>query len=134
MKSPPVPWFGVNAIHFLSKQILKYPQKLEPRKATLYLGNLIRMQEEIGTGGAGFRFLYAAFLQEASKEMNNPALNELSQRMTEIGDMWRGFAYHTARICKARSSDVVGYSGLSNELNLIYEAEKSFYNSLSKVF
>src|SRR6185436_166585 len=32
--------------------------------ARLYTGNIVRMQEEIGTGGAGFRFLYASFLQE----------------------------------------------------------------------
>ena len=134
MKSPPVPWFGVNAIAFLSKQILKYPIKLEPRKATLYLGNLIRMQEEIGTGGAGFRFLYAAFLQEAAKETGIDGLNELSSRMTGIGDQWRNFAYNTARICKARSTDVVSYSELSNQLYQIYEAEKFFYNELSKVY
>ena len=30
-----------------------------------FLGNIVRMQEEIGTGGGGFRFMYAAFLQEA---------------------------------------------------------------------
>ena len=63
MLSPPLPWFGNKAIFLLSKQIKKYPQKLTPRKASLYLGNVVRMQEEIGTGGAGFRFLYAAFLQ-----------------------------------------------------------------------
>jgi len=134
MKSPPVPWFGVNAIKFLSKQILQYPEKLEPRKATLYLGNLIRMQEEIGTGGAGFRFLYAAFLQEAAKETGIQNLHELSQTMTGIGDQWRNFAYNTARICKSRTSDVVSYAELSAQLMRIYEAEKKFYTDLSKVY
>jgi hypothetical protein len=125
MKSPPIPWFGVNAISFLSKQIKKYPQKLESRKATLYLGNIIRMQEEIGTGGAGFRFLYAAFLQ---------ALNELSQEMTQIGDLWRNFAYSTARICKARTSDLVSFEELSQQLLQIYQREKHFYELLGKVY
>jgi hypothetical protein len=134
MKSPPVPWFGVNAIEYLSKQILKYPTKLEPRKANLYLGNIIRMQEEIGTGGAGFRFLYAAFLQEASHETGNNNLLELSKTMTSIGDQWRNFAYNTARICKARSSDVISYKELSAQLHDIYVAEKMFYNSLSKLY
>ncbi|MBK7763217.1 MAG: BtrH N-terminal domain-containing protein [Bacteroidetes bacterium] len=134
MKSPPLPWFGVNAIKFLSKQIQKYPEKLEPRKATLYLGNLIRMQEEIGTGGAGFRFLYAAFLQEAASITQNQNLGELSQTLTAIGDQWRNFAYHTARLCKARTSDVVGYKELSKQLYSIYESEKAFYNQLAKVY
>lgn len=134
MKSPPIPWFGVNAISFLSKQIKKYPQKLESRKATLYLGNIIRMQEEIGTGGAGFRFLYAAFLQEAAQITNRPALNELSQEMTQIGDLWRNFAYSTARICKARTSDLVSFEELSQQLLQIYQREKHFYELLGKVY
>ena len=65
MLSPPLPWFGNKAIFLLADKIRKYPTKLTPRKASLYLGNIIRMQEEIGTGGAGFRYVYAAFLQEA---------------------------------------------------------------------
>lgn len=134
MKSPPLPWFGVNAISFLGKQIKKYPQKLETRKATLYLGNIIRMQEEIGTGGAGFRFLYAAFLQEASQITNISSLKELSEQMTGIGDQWRNFAYQTARVCKSRTTDVVGYNDLNELLQTIYKAEKSFYNDLSKVY
>lgn len=134
MKSPPLPWFGVNAIDFLSKRIRNYPTKLEPRRATLYLGNIIRMQEEIGTGGAGFRFLYAAFLQEASTILNNAALKDLSGQMTQIGDQWRDFAYYTARVCKSRTVDTVGYSELSEKLHKIFLAEKSFYVSLDKAY
>lgn len=134
MSSPPIPWFGQNAIKFLAKQIKNYPTKLDARKATLYLGNIIRMQEEIGTGGAGFRFLYAAFLQEASAITNNKNLAELSQEMTQIGDLWRNFAYSTARVCKSRATDVVGFDELSNLLMNIYEQEKQFYQKLKKVF
>lgn len=133
MSSPPVPWFGVNAIRFLSKQISRYPEKLDARKATLYLGNIIRMQEEIGTGGAGFRFLYAAFLQEASVITNHPELKGFSERMTAIGDQWRNFAYNTARICKSRTTDVVGYNDLAALLMGIYEEEKAFFNDLKSL-
>lgn len=134
MKSPPVPWFGVGAIKFLSKQIAAYPKRHEPRKASLYLGNLIRMQEEIGTGGAGFRFLYAAFLQEAASVTGDQRLSALSERMTAIGDQWRNFAYQTARICKARASDVVSFQELSASLMRIYEAERAFYQDLSTIY
>lgn len=134
MKSPPVPWFGVGAIKYLSKQIALYPKRLEPRKATLYLGNLIRMQEEIGTGGAGFRFLYAAFLQEAASVTGDQRLSALSERMTAIGDQWRNFAYQTARICKSRTSDVVGYEELAAVLMRIYEDERAFYQDLSRIY
>lgn len=133
MKSPPIPWFGVNAIKFLAKKIAAYPRKLEPRRASLYLGNIIRMQEEIGTGGAGFRFLYAAFLQEVYAMNNKAAYKELSEEMTMIGDSWRNFAYAAARLCKSRTSDVVGYDDLSAMLLSIYNKEKLFYNHLDQV-
>lgn len=134
MSSPPLPWFGLNAIQFLSKQIRNYPSKLDDRKRRLYLGNIIRMQEEIGTGGAGFRFLYAAFLQEASKITQKENLKELSHEMTQIGDLWRNFAYQCARVCKDRNSDVVGYQELADLLQKIYVEEKSFFDKLKRVY
>jgi hypothetical protein len=32
------------------------------------------MQEEVGTGGGGFRFMYAAFLQRADEEIGHEPL------------------------------------------------------------
>lgn len=130
MTSPPIPWFGVNAIRFLAKQIAHYPNQLDARKATLYTGNIIRMQEEIGTGGAGFRFLYAAFLQEVYQICHKPIFLDLSQEMTAIGDQWRNFAYAAARICKSRTTDVIGYKELSELLLAIYQRELAFYKQL----
>ena len=43
-------------------------------------------QEEIGTGGAGFRFMYASFLQEAGEKIGATELGEASARLTAIGD------------------------------------------------
>lgn len=130
MLSPPVPWFGVNAIHLLARKIEHYPQKLTPRQCTLFLGNIIRMQEEIGTGGGGFRFLYAAFLQEAAQYLGKNELGILSERYTRIGDQWRHFAYCAARICKARNSDLVSYTELSKLLHDIGDQEKQFFKEL----
>lgn len=130
MLSPPVPWFGINAVFLLAKKIAQYPAKLSPRQCTLYLGNIIRMQEEIGTGGGGFRFLYAAFLQEAAGYLGREDLAALSGRYTAIGDQWRQFAYSAARICKARSSDLVSYGELSNMLKDIGQKELAFFKDL----
>ncbi len=133
MSSPPVPWFGINAIHTLANKIEKYPEKLTPRQCTLYLGNIIRMQEEIGTGGGGFRFLYAAFLQEAAQYLGHNELGKLSERCTLMGDQWRHFAYSAARICKARESDLVSYKELSKQLHGIGDTEKQFFKDLKAV-
>ena len=133
MLSPPLPWFGNNAIALLAKKIRKYPQKLTPRKASLYLGNIIRMQEEIGTGGAGFRYLYAAFLQEAGEMLRRDDLQEMSAELTAIGDEWRNFAYNAARQMKARQTDVLSYDEMSLLLMDCGRMEKDFFKRLEKV-
>ena len=129
----PVPMFGVKGIRFLAKRVKHYPEKLGDRKATLYLGNIIRMQEEIGTGGAGFRFMYAAFLQEASDLLQQPELAKLSRELTGIGDLWRNFAFNAGRVCKSRSADNVSYGELSEMLLQCAAAEEVFFKKLSKV-
>lgn len=133
MLSPPLPWFGHKAIFLLADKIQKYPKKLTPRKAALYLGNIIRMQEEIGTGGAGFRYLYAAFLQESGNLLKRDDLLEFSNELTAIGDDWRNFAYSAARQMKARQTDVVSYDELSNLLRQCGEKETSFFKRMDKL-
>ncbi|MBS1773300.1 MAG: BtrH N-terminal domain-containing protein [Bacteroidetes bacterium] len=130
MLSPPLPWFGNKAIFTLAKKIKQYPQKLTTRKAALYLGNVIRMQEEIGTGGAGFRYLYAAFLQEAGVLLQRDDLKGLSAELTKIGDDWRNFAYHAARQMKDRKSDLVSFDELSHLLIICGEKERDFFKRL----
>ena len=133
MFARPLPWFGNRAIFLLADQISQYPKKLPPRKAALYLGNVVRMQEEIGTGGAGFRYIYAAFLQEAGQLLKRDDLLELSAEMTAIGDDWRHFAYSAARILKSRQSDLVSYDELSELLRKCGTQERELFRKLSKL-
>jgi hypothetical protein len=59
----PIPFVGVKGIHKIAGLIRKWPKKKGTKVANHYLGQIVRMQEEIGTGGGGFRYIYAAFLQ-----------------------------------------------------------------------
>jgi len=133
MLSPPLRWFGNKAIFLLADRIRKYPRKLTPRRASLYLGNIIRMQEEIGTGGGGFRYLYAAFLQEAGTLLQRDDLQQYAAKLTEIGDSWRSFAYHAARLVKDRQTDVVSYNDLSDMLREIGAKEKAVFEEMRKI-
>jgi hypothetical protein len=132
MLSIPLPFFGVRGIRYVSGQIKNWPEKLGEKKAALYLGNFIRMQEEIGTGGGGFRFIYAAFLQEAAKVLNNPRLRELSQEMTAIGDRWREFATIGGRIIKKRSNEHETYPAMSAILSEVANREQVLFSELKK--
>ncbi len=133
MVGTPVPVIGVKGIRYLSKQVRKYPQKLGKRKAAKFLGKIVRMQEEIGTGGAGFRFMYAAFLQEAAVLLEKDCLNEMAKEMTEIGDIWRTFAVETARIVKDRSKLEDAYNNVADILLEIADREEKVFKKLKQI-
>lgn len=126
----PAPIVGVRAMKWVAKNIKKWPHKLGAKKANHYLGQIVRMQEEIGTGGGGFRYIYAAFLQEASEVLKNDRLKEFSKEMTQIGDAWRDFALEASRIYKNRSGQTEGYDSISEQLLTIAKREEAFFKSL----
>jgi hypothetical protein len=133
MTSVPFPFIGVRGIRYLSRELRKLPVKMDAAKAVLTVGSVVRMQEEIGTGGAGFRFMYAAFLQEASEVMGAPALKEASQMMGETGDRWRGFAVKGAQLCKGYVSGNDVFNELSEMLNDCADREQRVYKLLLKI-
>ena len=128
----PVPIVGVKGMRMVAKAILKWHKKLGVAKANYNLVNLVRMQEEIGTGGGGFRFIYAAFLQEAGEYLNNAQLMQLSKEMALIGDKWRDFAVEASRVYKKRSNTENVYQVLSNRLMELADLEEAFFKKLKK--
>ena len=87
------------------------------------------MQEEIGTGGGGFRFLYAAFLQEAADILCMPELGDASDKMTRVGDQWRLFALACAKLVKGRTNGS-GMTDVVDKLRVCMEAEKEVFRLL----
>jgi len=100
-------------------------------RARLYIGNIVRMQEEIGTGGAGFRFMYATFLQELAGKTGYTALNALATRLVEIGDRWQEFAVAAARMIRRR--DALTPPALAEHLRAIARDERLFFQELHRV-
>jgi hypothetical protein len=98
----PVPFAGVRGIRYLARAVARLDPGGDGAAARLFLGHLVRMQEEIGTGGAGFRFIYAAFLQEAAALAGRPALLPLADELVAIGDQWRELALASAMMIRGR--------------------------------
>ena len=122
----PVPIVGTRGMRWLARRIARLdPQAFESRRL---VGHIVRMQEEIGTGGGGFRFLYAAFLQEAAEHGAMPKLAEFSERMLDIGDAWRAFALAAARMVKGR--DAFEPRTLANLLSGQADREADFFRDL----
>lgn len=106
MTGAPLPVIGIRGIRHLGKGIVKLSRDPQKREHYLphYLSHIVRMQEEIGTGGAGFRFIYASFLRETSKALNNELLAEASETMANAGDQWREFALLSSKMAKGRKA------------------------------
>ncbi|MCX7649880.1 MAG: BtrH N-terminal domain-containing protein [Flavobacteriales bacterium] len=129
----PLPYFGVKGIRFLASRLRRWPMRMTPKQAALNLGQIVRMQEEIGTGGAGFRYLYAAFLSEAATHLDTHFFQDMALRMNTIGDLWRDFAVEAARICKNRGQDhgPAAYHALSQRLLDIAGEEEKTYKTIA---
>ncbi len=125
---------GTDGIKYTSKKIRSWRDKLGPRKAGLFLAQIVRMQEEIGTGGGGFRFLYAAFLEEASNYLGQEKLLNISDDFTKSGDLWRESAVQMGRIYKGRTNNEQKDFEICADLLLeISNIEKQAFVKLSKM-
>ena len=126
----PIPIFGIRGMRFLAKRIIKSGDTLGFKEACRQLANIVRMQEEVGTGGAGFRFMYAAFLQETAELFGSDDLARLSQEMTAIGDIWREFAVVSARIVKKRGQAEDNFSKAGGLMLICAGREEALFREL----
>ncbi len=124
---------GVRGIKYTSKKIRGWRDQLGIKKAGSYLGQIVRMQEEIGTGGGGFRFLYAAFLQQSSVLINDDRLIEISKEFSKSGDLWRLAAVKMASIFKGRNTEQEAFDEIANIYLEIYKTEKKAFQNLKQL-
>jgi hypothetical protein len=132
MLHAPLPWIGIKGINHLARKVARLSREQNDRYTRHFLGNIVRMQEEIGTGGGGFRFMYAAFLQEAHKTLDMPVLKEASDKMTAAGDSWRMFALECAKVVKNQKAKV-DLPEIAQILRTCGESEKQIYRMLKTV-
>ncbi len=132
MLKTPVPIAGIRGIRSLAKTIGKLDKK-NPEWAKLFVGHIVRMQEEIGTGGAGFRFIYASFLQEAGTILENKNLSNISNMMTAVGDEWREFALLAITAIRRKKTKQVCFNDIQKKLYGVADAEAAVYKELLSI-
>jgi len=128
--TPLISCLGVRGIVTLSKQVRKLDKKYGEKDAMLFLASLVQSIEEIGTGGAGYRYMYGIFLHEAAEILNETKLKTASIEMNHIGNLWRELALECGRKIKNRSS--ASYNDLADKLVEIAASEKKFFVALQK--
>jgi hypothetical protein len=104
MARTPLPFIGIRGMRHLGRSLVRLQRDRRRRDDYFprFLGHIVRMQEEIGTGGAGFRFMYGAFLRESATRLESQTLHAASRAMTEAGDGWRLFELRASKMCKGR--------------------------------
>jgi len=134
MLNLPVPFLGVKGIRFFAKKIIDWPKLA---RDTEHLSHEIMkiniLLEDQGTGGAGFRFIYATFLQQVAEKINKPELTDLSRQLMEIGDGWRELSLFAARIGKNRDLGPEKIKQLSDMIMDRAYVEEKFFKTLNSV-
>lgn len=124
---------GVRGIGYTGDQIPRWREKYGIRKTGLYLGQIIRMQEEIGTGGGGFRFIYAAFLEQAYEHIKNEELLSISNEFTKSGDLWRNNAVAMAQVLKGVQTEPQYFLELRDRFKEIESVEHAAFKRLASL-
>lgn len=128
----PFPFAGIKGMKRLAKKIITLQNNKDSRYVKNYLTHIVRMQEEIGTGGGGFRFLYAAFLQEAKKyNLDNEKLEKASELITESGDTLREFGL--ACVIASKNLEKFDAKTVSNILLKASSLEEEAYKILKTI-
>jgi hypothetical protein len=130
MMQPILPMIGIKGIRFLGRNVAKLIRRQDPG-VPQYLAHVVRMQEEIGSGGAGFRFLYASFLQEAGVLLASERLAAAAKQLTNAGDEWRRFALMATKMCRGRLP--LSGAELAAQLERIADLEAAMWRSLKGV-
>ncbi len=126
----PVPLIGVRGMRRLARVVEGWPAKLGPEMAALNIGHLVLLLEEIGTGGAGFRFMYGAFLRDAAQILGMDGLADAARRLTAVGDRWRDFALLASRTCKGRKVVENPYGHLADILRECADREEAIFRDV----
>ena len=129
----PFPVLGVRGIRYLARDLVKWQSQLDGDALRDNLNQIIIMQEVVGSGGAGFRFMFAAFLAEAAEVLAAPELAQASRDMTALGDQWREFALITSRFIKNRAQGGDTYQTVVDQLNALADCEETNYRRLREI-
>jgi hypothetical protein len=129
----PMPFLGIKGMRMFARKVTEWPKFA---RDTEHLSHEIMkiniLLEDQGTGGAGFRFMYATFLQQAAEITGKPQLKLLSEELMKIGDGWREISLFSARIGKNRDLGPEKLKQLSEMIHDRADVEERFFKALSQ--
>lgn len=124
---------GVSGLRYTGRKIRRWRDSLGLEKAGLYLAQIVRMQEEIGTGGGGFRYIYGAFLEQAYPYLRDDSLLQASRLMTQSGDRLRDTAVLCSGIYKGKYTEQADFDRVADLFSEVADIEQQAFRILSKM-
>jgi len=134
MTKLPVPFVGIKGMRKFAKKVKDWPKiarDIDHLSHEIMRINILL--EDQGTGGAGFRYLYATFLQQAAVMLNDNQFRDMSKQMMSIGDNWRNISYFAAKIGKNRDLGPERLNELSEMIFARADEEQKFFSELAKI-
>jgi len=128
----PIPLMGIRGIKRFGDKVTGWPELCRDIDHLSHEIMMIHViLEDRGTGGGGFRFLYASFLKEAAQLLDNDQLDGLAAEMMANGDEWRQISLFVARIGKARD---LGPEKLNELKGMIHERARVEHDLFSRLY
>jgi hypothetical protein len=130
----PMPFVGVKGIRRFADKIVEWPKYARDTEQLAHeIFRINIMLEDQGTGGGGFRYIYASFLREAATILGEPVYNDYAKRMMDIGDEWRNISLFASRIAKQRELGTAKLKELGNMIHEKADLEYDFFSDLKQM-
>lgn len=130
----PIPFLGVRAIRRFARQIPRWPSLCRDEDHLVHeVQKIMALLEEQGTGGAGFRFLYATSLQRAARILESAEIEGLSREMMANGDRWREISLLAGRMGRNRDLGAERLAHLSGLVMARADEEERLFRRLLEV-
>jgi hypothetical protein len=131
----PVPFLGVKGIRLFARKLTEWPGLTRDEMQLSHeIMNINVILEERGTGGAGFRFMFASYLREASEVLGgHQQLADMAAEMMAIGDRWRELSIFAARMGKKRDFSDERFRELQALLLQRADEEQAFFGKLKGI-
>lgn len=131
MMNIPMPFFGCRGFHYLAKDMRKWEGKFSQEYVDHVLYWYYKFVEMTGTGGAGYRYIYADFLKESADIFQSEVLADCSQFMRGSADSLRRFSVGCNRYMN-RSG--VTLNELADAIDEAGNCEQKTFTKLKKDF
>ena len=131
MTNIPLPYFGFKGIKHMANKIKKLDQKHTFQEISLELLFYYRIIEMAGTGGSGYRYIFARFLKECAGIFQDERFETYSGTMVKAADSWRAFSVD---IMHFRKQTGVTLNEMAEKLYTAASYEQDAINSIKKDF